>query len=224
MGRERQAHKNIRHQLVLADNQNHKDKLLCALLPKEAGRRTLVFCNRRRTADRLTKLLGQHGLHCASLHGGLSTEVRKQVVRQFHENKVHVVCATDLAARGLDVEAIAAVINYDIPESVDDYVHRSGRCGRAGTAGLAISLADAREWRYVSNIERLMGLTLERRSLAGLKARYNGPPATNNRMRPSTKRTHTGNHTARQPTEDERRHEDKESNDGFGPLTKKLSD
>jgi superfamily II DNA/RNA helicase len=105
----------------------------------------------------------------------MSTEERKHVMHQFHDGKVTVLCASDVAARGLDIAGIDLVINYDIPYSGDNYLHRTGRTGRAGAKGLAISLASAAEWNLMNSIERYLALTFDRRTVPGLKARYSGP-------------------------------------------------
>jgi len=160
---------------VLADSQEHKDKLLIALLTQGGFRRALVFGNKRITAARLAGLLKYHKLRCACLHGEMSTEERKLVMTQFSDGKVDIVCASDLAARGLDVKDIDLVVNFDLPHSGDDYLHRTGRTGRAGASGLAVSLVSATEWNLMISIERYLKLNFERRSLAGLKARYSGP-------------------------------------------------
>ncbi len=223
-GPEKAAHGAITHELILADSHNHKDKLLKALLTGESLHRALVFCNRRKTAERLAAMLGELQLRCACLHGELSTEERKKVVHQFHEDKVSILCATDVAARGLDVEGIDAVINYDFPHSGDDYVHRTGRTGRAGAIGLAVSLVAAGEWKLLTGTERYLGLTMQRRSLPGLKARYNGPPATADEA--SGKKRGSGTPTRDKPPRNARQKANKggsrnTSNDGLGPLKKK---
>jgi len=165
----------VARQLLLADGQEHKDKLLIALLQQGGFTRALVFGNKRSTAVRLAGLLNYHKLRCACLHGEMSTEQRKQVMQQFKDGKIDVVCASDVAARGLDVKDIDLVINYDMPHSGDDYLHRTGRTGRAGAQGLAVSLVSAGEWNLMISIQRYLKLSFERRSLPGLKARYNGP-------------------------------------------------
>lgn len=175
IGQVRQPHSSINHQLILADSQEHKDKLLAALLQEGGFTRALVFANKRNTAVRLANLLKYHKLRCGCLHGEMSTEERKHIMHQFHEGKVSVVCASDLAARGLDVSDIDLVINYDMPYSGDTYLHRTGRTGRAGAKGLAVSLVSATEWNLMVGIERYLALRFERRALAGLKAKYNGP-------------------------------------------------
>lgn len=175
VGQVRQPHSSITHQRILADSQQHKDKLLTALLQGGGFHRALVFANKRITAVRLANLLRYQKLRCACLHGEMSTEERKQVMHQFHDGKVDIVCASDLAARGLDVKGIDLVINYDIPYSGDNYLHRTGRTGRAGARGLAVSLTSATEWNLMIGIERYLALSFERRTLPGLKAKYNGP-------------------------------------------------
>jgi ATP-dependent RNA helicase SrmB len=175
VGQVRQAHSSIDHQLILADSQEHKDKLITALLQQGGFDRALVFANKRNTASRLANLLKYQKLRCACLHGEMSTEERKQVMHQFHDGKVTVLCASDLAARGIDVSGIDLVVNYDIPYSGDNYLHRTGRTGRAGARVLAVSLASAAEWNLMVSIERYLALRFERRTLAGLKAKYNGP-------------------------------------------------
>jgi superfamily II DNA/RNA helicase len=105
----------------------------------------------------------------------MSTEERKRVVGAFSEGRVTILCASDVAARGLDIPGIDLVINYDMPHSGDDYLHRSGRTARAGANGLAISLVGPTEWNLMISIQRYLKLEFEQRSLPGLKARYQGP-------------------------------------------------
>ncbi|MFV0476431.1 MAG: DEAD/DEAH box helicase [Parahaliea sp.] len=176
----RQLHANIHHQRILSDGMDHKNQLLQVLLEQNGNRKSLVFANKRSTVDRLAGLLRHHGLRCASLHGDLSTEERKQVVTLFCEGKINILCASDLAARGLDVPNIDTVINYDLPHSGDDYLHRTGRTGRASDTGLAISLVEASQWNLMISIQRYLKSEFEARTLPGLKARYNGPKKVKN--------------------------------------------
>ncbi|MCB1689875.1 MAG: DEAD/DEAH box helicase [Halioglobus sp.] len=233
VGQVRQAHSSIDHQLILADSQEHKDKLLAALLAQGGFTRALVFANKRNTATRLANLLKYQKLRCASLHGEMSTEERKQVMHQFHEGKVTIVCASDLAARGIDVSGIDLVVNYDIPYSGDNYLHRTGRTGRAGARGLAVSLASAPEWNLMVSIERYLALRFERRVLPGLKARYSGPK----KLKSSGKAAGTKKKTPKSATDKKKTRarnqknvgkrrtgsaaESTAKNDGFAPLKKK---
>jgi len=174
-GAPRQPHSSIVHQVVLADSLEHKDKLLLALLGQESFQRVLVFGNKRSTAVRLAGLLKYHQLRCACLHGEMSTEERREVMTRFSDGKINILCASDVAARGIDVRDIDLVINFDLPHSGDDYLHRTGRTGRAGAGGLALSLVTATDWNLMISIERYLKLSFERRSVPGLKARFNGP-------------------------------------------------
>ena len=171
----RQPHSSIHHQRILADSQEHKDKLLVELMKQGGFKRALVFANKRSTAQRLAGLMTHHGLRCGSLHGELSTEERKHVLTQFRDSKVDIVSASDVAARGLDVKDIDLVVNYELPRSGDDYLHRTGHTGRAGAQGLAVSLVCAGEWNLMISIQRYLQVDFEKRTLQGLKARYTGP-------------------------------------------------
>lgn len=164
----------IVHQRILADSQGHKEQLLQALIGNSPGRQ-LVFANKRATAARLAKMLQAAGLRAACLHGELSTEERKAVMQRFNQGSLQVVVASDLAARGLDVEDIQRVIHYDTPFGGDDYLHRAGRTGRAGASGESVLLVDASEWNRMISIQRFMQIEFAPRALPGLKARYAGP-------------------------------------------------
>ncbi|GAB5450719.1 MAG: DEAD/DEAH box helicase [Halioglobus sp.] len=237
IGEVRQAHSAIFHQMILADGREHKDKLLPALLDQGDFAKALVFANKRLTADRLASLLLHHGLRCASLHGEMSTEARKKVVERFQQGKIDVLCASDVAARGLDVADIDLVVNYDVPHSGDDYLHRTGRTGRAGRQGMAVSLVSAAEWNLSISIQRYLNLTFERRTLAGLKARFNGPkklkssgkaagPKKKKKAGSATEKARSRKRNQKnvgKPKKSSRKGVDKPAaeNDGFAPLTRK---
>lgn len=225
----REPHSSIHHQRILADSQEHKDKLLVALMQKGGFKRALVFANKRNTAVRLAGLLQHHDLRCGSLHGELSTEERKHVMTQFRDSKVDIVCASDVAARGLDVKDIDLVVNYDLPHNGDDYLHRTGRTGRAGASGLAVSLVSASEWNLMVSIQRYLKTELERRSLPGLKARYSGPKkqkssgkAAGSKKKSNKKATDKNKSRVRnQKSKGKPSGKKPASNDGFAPLMKK---
>ncbi len=230
VGQVRQAHSSIDHQAILADSQEHKDKLLTALLQAGGFTRALVFANKRMTAERLARQLKYHSLRCACLHGEMSTEERKQVMHQFHDGKVHIVCASDVAARGLDVKGIDLVVNYDVPYSGDNYLHRTGRTGRAGARGLAVVLVSAGEWNLMVGIERYLGLRFERRALPGLKAKYAGPrklkssgKAAGPKKKPKKAAEKRKSRERNQKATGKRRTPSgaRSANDGFAPLKKK---
>ncbi|MEM8561360.1 MAG: DEAD/DEAH box helicase [Pseudomonadota bacterium] len=169
-----QAHSQIEHQCMLADSQAHKDKLLVALLTSQDYSRVLIFANKRSVVMRLYKLLQSSHLRCACLHGDMTTEERRAVLASFKGGKVPILCASDLAARGLDVKQLDLVINYDMPTSPGSYIHRTGRTGRAGTSGVAISMVTAGDWNLLSSIEEELKIKLVRRYLTGLKPRFDG--------------------------------------------------
>ena len=227
----RAPHSAISHQRVLADSESHKDKLLLALTQPDLYRRVLVFANKRATAVRLNNLLRTDGRRSATLHGEMRTEQRKQVLTQFHDNKVDILCASDVAARGLDIKDIECVINYDLPRSGDDYLHRTGRTGRAGAQGLAVSLVSAAEWNLMISISRYLSLAFEHRTVPGLKAKYNGPKRQKSDGRAAGKKKKKGGGGQAKKTGKPRktaagksgrtRSNTDEKNDGFAPLKKR---
>lgn len=231
IGQVRQPHSSIFHQVILADSSEHKDKLLVALLQQGGFQRALVFSNKRSTAQRLAGLMAYHKLRCATLHGEMSTEERKLVMSRYADGKLDIVSASDLAARGLDVKNIDLVVNYELPRKGDDYLHRTGRTGRAGATGLAVSLVEHSEWNLMISIQRYLKLEFERRTLPGLKARYNGPKATKSSGKSASSKKKRGKSAT---DKSKSRHRNKKNqgkptgkspsqpvNDGFAPLMKK---
>ncbi|RLA44253.1 MAG: ATP-dependent helicase [Gammaproteobacteria bacterium] len=175
IGSARSQHSDIHQQVILSDDKNHKEKLLAALLKTDNYGKALVFSNTRVQADQLGGLLSYHKLRAGVLHGDMTQEERNQVIGLFAQGRVTVLVGSDVAARGLDVKDIDMVINFDLPRSVDDYIHRIGRTGRAGRKGLAVSFITANDWNLMVTIERYLGTSFERRVLKGLKARFKGP-------------------------------------------------
>jgi len=133
----------------------HKVAALARVLDMEAPTSAIVFCRTRTEVDELTETLGGRGYTAEALHGGLSQEQRDRVMRRFRDGAAELLVATDVAARGLDIEHVSHVVNFDVPSSPDAYVHRIGRTGRAGREGVAITLAEAREHRLLRNVEQL---------------------------------------------------------------------
>ena len=132
----------------------HKAAALGRVIDMEAPTSAIIFCRTRTEVDDLTQTLGGHGYQAEAIHGGLSQEQRDRVLRRFREGTSEILVATDVAARGLDIEHLSHVVNYDVPSSPDAYVHRIGRTGRAGRKGVAITLVEAREHRLLKNIEQ----------------------------------------------------------------------
>jgi ATP-dependent RNA helicase DeaD len=134
---------------------SYKPAALGRILDVEAPTAALVFCRTRDEVDQLTETLNGRGYRAEALHGGMSQEQRDRVMGRLRSGTADLLVATDLAARGLDVEQLSHVVNYDVPASPDAYVHRIGRVGRAGREGVAITLAEPREHRMLQGIQRM---------------------------------------------------------------------
>ena len=147
-------HVNIEQRLLFADDMSHKNRLLDHLLRDTDVEQAIVFTSTKRAADDLAlDLIGQ-GHAAAALHGDMKQAARTRTLENLKRGRLRVLVATDVAARGIDVQGISHVINFDLPRQAEDYVHRIGRTGRAGRSGVAISLANVREGFQVKLIER----------------------------------------------------------------------
>jgi ATP-dependent RNA helicase RhlE len=163
-----------------------KMPLLLDLLAKEDFDRVLVFTRTKRGADRLAHVLEKRAHKSNRIHGDRSQSQREAALRSFKSGKTNVLVATDVAARGIDIDSVSHVINYDVPEVPEDYVHRIGRTGRAGNKGRAITLFTNAEEHSMRAIERLTGQSVERVHLpdfggfvsAGAPVMSSGKPAT----------------------------------------------
>ncbi|OJH34103.1 heavy metal transporter [Cystobacter ferrugineus] len=138
-----------------------KAATLGRVLDVEAPTTAIVFCRTRTEVDELTVSLNGRGWRAQALHGGMDQAQRDRVLKQFKSHAVELLIATDVAARGLDIEKLSHVVNYDVPNAPEAYVHRIGRTGRAGREGVAITLAEPREHRLLRNIEKLTGQKIE---------------------------------------------------------------
>jgi ATP-dependent RNA helicase RhlE len=145
-----------------------KTDLLLDLLRQEAMRSVLVFARTRRRAERLAKQLQRSNMSATCIHGDRSQSDREKALNGFRRRSVRVLVATDIAARGLDVEGVTHVVNYDMPAAPLDYLHRIGRTARAGCDGDALSLAGWEDTPVLADIERTLGRTLPRISVPGL--------------------------------------------------------
>ncbi|WP_416905990.1 DEAD/DEAH box helicase [Micromonospora echinospora] len=135
----------------------HKPAALGRVLDVESPTAAIVFCRSREEVDRLTETMNGRGYRAEALHGGMSQEQRDRVMGRLRAGTADLLVATDVAARGLDVEQLTHVVNYDVPSAPESYVHRIGRVGRAGREGVAITLAEPREHRMLKTIERVTG-------------------------------------------------------------------
>ncbi len=169
-----QAHPNINHRLLLSDHEAQKYQQLLHLLPTTATTQTLVFVNQRTRADHLGNALRADARRTGVLHGELDQAERRRIVGLFREGRIQVLVATDVAARGLDIPAVGQVIHFDLPRRGDDYLHRSGRTGRAKARGESIAMSCPAEFNRVESIGRYLGLEFERFTLPEFKVRFHG--------------------------------------------------
>jgi ATP-dependent RNA helicase DeaD len=132
----------------------HKLAALGRVLDAESPEAAIVFCRRRNEVDELTEAINGRGYRAEALHGGMTQDQRGRVMKKFRDGKLDLLIATDVAARGLDIEHLSHVFNFDVPCQAESYVHRIGRVGRAGREGVAITLAEPREHRQLQEIER----------------------------------------------------------------------
>ena len=152
----------------------YKPAALGRILDVEAPTAAIVFCRTRVEVDSLAETLNGRGYRAEGLHGGMSQEQRDRVMGRLRAGTADLLIATDVAARGLDVDTLTHVVNYDVPSAPESYVHRIGRVGRAGREGVAITLAEPREQRLLKNIERLTGQQIQVQkvpSVADLRSR-----------------------------------------------------
>jgi ATP-dependent RNA helicase DeaD len=140
---------------------SHKAAALGRILDVEEPTATIVFCRTRHEVDALTETLNGRGYRAEALHGGMDQAGRDRVMGRLRAGTAELLVATDVAARGLDVDLLTHVVNYDVPSAPESYVHRIGRVGRAGREGVAITLAEPREHRLLKNIERVIGQRIE---------------------------------------------------------------
>jgi ATP-dependent RNA helicase DeaD len=136
---------------------SHKPAALGRILDVESPAAAIVFCRTRNEVDQLAETLNGRGYRAEALHGGLSQEARDRVMGRVRNGTADLLIATDVAARGLDIDLLTHVVNYDVPSAPESYVHRIGRVGRAGREGVAITLAEPREHRLLENIQRATG-------------------------------------------------------------------
>jgi superfamily II DNA/RNA helicase len=162
-------HANITQTLLYADDAGHKLRLLDHILRDAAMDQAIVFTATKRGADDLAEHLSDTGFSVMALHGDMNQRQRSRTLNEVQEGRVRVLVATDVAARGIDVQSISHAINYDLPMQPEDYVHRIGRTGRAGRDGLAYTLAVHAERHKVRRIEHFIGHQIHSDVIAGLE-------------------------------------------------------
>jgi len=148
-------------QCIYYTNKHDKKDLLFHILKDKNIKQILVFSRTKHGADRIVRNLKKNNIQAAAIHGDKSQPQRQKALQSFKNYEVRVLVATDIAARGIDIDKLSYVLNYDIPNEPETYVHRIGRCGRAGEAGVSISICEPEENVYARDIEKLIKLKIE---------------------------------------------------------------
>jgi len=158
-------------QVVYPVKQDHKRALLSTLINTNGWEQVLVFTRTKHGANRLCKQLVSDGISAEAIHGNKTQNARTKALAAFKARKIRVLVATDIAARGIDIDQLPHVVNFELPNVPEDYVHRIGRTGRAGNEGEAVSLVCAEEADYLRNIERLIKASIPQKTVEGFETR-----------------------------------------------------
>lgn len=172
-------------QVVVETTDRAKQSTLFSLLDMHRPYLAIIFCRTIRRASKLNAALQERGYHSDELHGDLSQAKREQVMQRFRDADIQLLVATDVAARGLDVDGVTHVFNYDIPHDVESYIHRIGRTGRAGGKGLAITLVAQKDQMFLQMIEAGIGQSIKRKMLDGTQEIGDKQARTSSRPRGS---------------------------------------
>jgi len=212
---------------ILADDTKHKDKLVQFLLKNDDFTKALIFTNTRDQAEKVCGYLKYHNFNADVLHGEKQQDLRKRLMAAFRSKNLDIMVATDVAARGLDIDNVDLVINYDIPRSGDEYLHRIGRTGRAGAKGTAISFVSERDWNLMASIERYLEITTELRKVTSLAGKFTGPKKVkaSGKAAKTKKKTKDKIKTTVSATKKTKKKDNipAPSSDGFGMIRKKKS-
>nr|WP_313974186.1 DEAD/DEAH box helicase [uncultured Psychrobacter sp.] len=169
----------IEEKVYYCDDFDHKNRLLDEIVCDKDMEQIIIFAATKRSAEKLAKQLQEAGHKASFLHGDLPQSKRNRIVQDLRNGKVKILVATDVAARGLDVPAISHVINYDLPRQTEDYVHRIGRCGRAGRTGIAISLCSMDDRPQLNAINRYLDRKMEVCVIEGMEPKKTYVPSEN---------------------------------------------
>ncbi len=215
-------------QVVHRVDRERKRALLSQLIASQDWRQVLVFTRTKHGANRLAEQLGKDGISAAAIHGNKSQGARTRALADFKANKMRVLVATDIAARGLDIDQLPHVVNFELPNVAEDYVHRIGRTGRAGASGEAVSLVCVDELQLLSNIQRLLKRELPVIEVAGFapdpsirpepivngRQRQQGRNARRQDVAPRRPARRAGGGNSTQPSKPAQRHETKAGDEG----------
>ena len=155
-----------------------KQATLIQLVETHRPYMAVIFCRTKRRVSKLYEVLKSHKFLCDELHGDLSQSKREQVMKRFRDGEIQLLIATDVAARGLDVEGVTHVFNYDIPQDAESFVHRIGRTGRAGTKGLAITFYSSDDRPTLDMIEKELTITIQKQNLGNSEVKQENKPGT----------------------------------------------
>ncbi len=164
-------------QYICPVDKKRKPALLTELIKEKQWHQVLVFSRTKHGANRLATNLDAAGIPATAIHGNKSQGARTKALKDFKAGSVQVLVATDIAARGIDIDSLPFVVNFDLPNVPEDYVHRIGRTGRAGATGLAVSLVSADEIELLQDIEKLIGRELDREVMDGFEPSHDVPPS-----------------------------------------------
>jgi len=156
-------------QQVIRVDADRKQELLSYLIGSKNLQKVLVFTNTKKQADELVESLELDGLSSAAIHGDITQPARQRALKNLQSGKVQVVVATDIAARGIDIEELPYVINYDLPQDIEDYIHRIGRTGRAGNEGVAVTLISVEEKKELRAFEKELKITMSHQIIEGFE-------------------------------------------------------
>lgn len=153
-------------QEVIKTTDRHKQDALCCVLDKDNPFMAIIFCRTKARVDKLEEALHQRGYNCAKLHSDIQQSKRERIMKSFKNADIQYLIATDVAARGIDITGVDTIYNYDIPETVESYIHRIGRCGRAGQKGYTCLFIDPKNEKMLDEIERNIKLSIPERELS----------------------------------------------------------
>jgi len=204
----RNATTELVEQLVYTVDKARKPELLSHLINTNGWHQALVFSRTKHGADKLVRLLERDKIQAAAIHGNKSQNARTKALADFKSSKVQILVATDIAARGIDIKELPQVVNFDLPNVPEDYVHRIGRTGRAGANGKAVSLVSADEVKQLGDIERLIKRKLPREEVDGFETTHSVPETNLNdkpRSQPRGNQPREGQHRDSQPRDGQQR-------------------
>ena len=225
VGEENQQHSEITQRFYLADNLNQKEKLLRHLIDAESTKQVIVFTATRKDTERLSEVLNLGGHGAIALHGDQAQNKRNQIMDAFSRGKENILVTTDIASRGLDLLNVSHVINFDIPKHTEEYIHRIGRTGRAGSKGDAISLVGPKDWVNFKKVEAFVQQTISFDLVEGITPKFTGikdkPAKSSHRKssQPINKKKQTNKKAKVKKSANKIFHEAEET--GFSPMRRK---